>query len=39
MVLTGYSPEVLDSISSYERFTLLPEDDPLIRMTTEGDVL
>ncbi|MFZ4856803.1 MAG: AAA family ATPase [Desulfuromonadaceae bacterium] len=37
IICATHSPEVLDSVSSYERFTLLPEDDPRIRMTTEGD--
>lgn len=34
IICASHSPEVLDSVRSYERFTLLPEDDPRIRMTT-----
>lgn len=35
MICATHSEEVLDSVYSYERFTILPSDDPRIRLVDE----
>jgi hypothetical protein len=37
IICATHSPEVLDSVYSYERFTLLPFEDPRIRLVTGPD--
>jgi len=37
IICATHSSEILDSVYSYERFTLLPEDDPRIRMVKSAD--